>query len=74
MTCLKCHRRMTSTELLYCSECELELKSLDRKAKDIRRLEMAIDNVKNKNNNPGILRVLNFMLNRKKMSMEENYF
>ncbi|KUO71000.1 MAG: hypothetical protein APF81_13685 [Desulfosporosinus sp. BRH_c37] len=70
MTCPKCHRGMASSELLYCSECQSELKSLDQKANDIRRLEIAIEN----NSNPGVLKKLNMMLNRIRMNTEDNRF
>lgn len=75
MTCPKCRRLMASTELLYCSECELELKSLEQNANEIRRLEIAIENVQKDNNNkPKVLKILQLMLNSKKLNTEKNCF
>lgn len=73
MTYLKNQQMKAATEL-NCSGYEpselldIGLKSFDQITLEIRRLEMAIENVhKYKNSNPKILKLLNSMLDRKRV-------
>ena len=68
------HQLKADTELFHLKleseKLDKELKSYDQIAKQIHKLEMAIGNVhKNENSNLKILKILQFMLDKKRIEL-----